>query len=75
MAENGQVIREVDGWSVGEHIDDLAAYAMAQGPRATTFMRYGSARALRAGTKSEMRGQTSLSAGSPISRKHLDWIV
>jgi hypothetical protein len=31
MTENGLVIREVDGWPVGEGIDDLAAYAMAQG--------------------------------------------
>ncbi|GAB3828986.1 hypothetical protein ACFPIJ_32910 [Dactylosporangium cerinum] len=29
--QTGQVITAVDGWPVGEGIDDLAAYAMAQG--------------------------------------------
>jgi hypothetical protein len=29
--QTGQVITEVDGWPVGESIDDLAAYSMAQG--------------------------------------------
>jgi hypothetical protein len=31
VADNGEVIREVDGWPVGESIDDLAVYALAEG--------------------------------------------
>jgi hypothetical protein len=31
VADNGQVICEVDGWPVGESTDDLTTYAMGQG--------------------------------------------